>query len=161
MIFAVTLPTRSDRTTITIFAERKDFIAQLSGPIIKDHLFFYGIYNSRDVQSRDGYTALVSTLAPAATASATTRAYSCAVNPSYCLAFPDVSLGANLALAGSRYEVVRGRSPFYGAKIDAVIVDGQRLEATYFNTESVTRTSYYGTSAFSLGSGPIDVRGAI
>ncbi|USU07533.1 TonB-dependent receptor [Sphingomonadaceae bacterium OTU29MARTA1] len=135
------------------FSERKDFIAQLSGPIIKDHLFFYGIYNSRDVQSKFGSTALVSTLAPAATATATTRAYSCAVNPSFCLAFPDVSLAANLALAGSSYAVSRNTSPFFGGKVDAVIVDGQRLEATYFNTKSTTFTQYSGTSAFSLAGG--------
>ncbi len=31
--------------------DRKDVVAQLSGPIWKDHLFFYGIYNHRDIKS--------------------------------------------------------------------------------------------------------------
>lgn len=32
-------------------SDRLEAIAQLSGPIIKDHLFFYGLYNSRKVQT--------------------------------------------------------------------------------------------------------------
>lgn len=34
--------------------ERYDTVAQLSGPIIKDRLFFYGIYNHRNVESAGG-----------------------------------------------------------------------------------------------------------
>lgn len=36
------------------YHERQEFIAQLSGPIIKDHLFFYGLYNTRSITDRNG-----------------------------------------------------------------------------------------------------------
>lgn len=36
------------------YAERIDTIVQLSGPIWKDHLFFYGIYNHRNVKNGGG-----------------------------------------------------------------------------------------------------------
>jgi len=83
------------------YLERKEAVFQLSGPIIKDHLFFYGIYNTRDVQAFDA------------------------------------SLGAATA-ANNRQTRDRSRSPFYGGKLDAVIVDGQRLEFTYFNSTATT-----------------------
>src|SRR3546814_20516586 len=37
----------------------------------------------------------------------------------------------------------RTSSPFYAGKIDAVIVDGQRLEFTYFNTSGTTVRNIY------------------
>ncbi len=135
------------------FRERKDFIAQLSGPIIKDHLFFYGIYNSRDVQTGVGSTNAVSFAAPAATATAQARANSCQVNPTFCTAFAPLPLGANLVLAGSQYAKTRSTTPFYAGKLDAIIVDGQRLEFTYFNTGGRSETSYFGTTAFPLAGG--------
>ncbi|WP_394652165.1 carboxypeptidase regulatory-like domain-containing protein [uncultured Sphingomonas sp.] len=127
------------------FTERKDFIAQLSGPIIKDHLFFYGIYNSRDVQSNGGSTG---------TTSATgTGANGCATNPAFCTDFRDLRSVANLQLVGTGYTYQRSRSPFFGAKIDAVIVDGQRLEGTYFNTRSSAQSDLYGSALYTLASG--------
>ncbi|WP_235532893.1 carboxypeptidase regulatory-like domain-containing protein [Sphingomonas sp. Leaf412] len=36
------------------YTNRTDTVLQLSGPIIKDRLFFYGLYNFRDVTSRNG-----------------------------------------------------------------------------------------------------------
>jgi len=124
------------------YTERKEFIAQLSGPIIKDHLFFYGIYNSRDVQSGFGSTA---------TASSTgTGANGCATNPGSCATFGNLS-AANLQIAGTSYNVDRNTTPFYAGKIDAVIVDGQRLEATYFNTTGETLRQIYGTSGLTDG----------
>lgn len=135
------------------FRERKDFIAQLSGPIIKDHLFFYGIYNSRDVQTAVGSTSAVTNAAPAATATPQQRAVSCQVNPAFCTPFGALPAGANLVLAGSQYLVNRSTTPFYAGKLDAVIVDGQRLEFTYFNTGGQQNSQYYGTSAFALASG--------
>lgn len=125
-------------------ADRKEFIAQLSGPIIKDHLFFYGLYNARDVNTAGGATN---------TASASgTGAGGCASNPSYCLPYPGPS-AANLLLSGTGYTRTRNGSPFYGGKLDAIIVDGQRLEATYFNTGTVNVNDVYGTSLFGLAAG--------
>ena len=96
--------------------ERKESVFQLSGPIIKDHLFFYGIYNSRDVQSSDA------------------------------------SLGA-ANVANNRQTVDRNTSPFFGGKLDAVIVDGQRLEFTYFDSTSITnrRTYVFNTDTNTAG----------
>jgi hypothetical protein len=129
----------------SVYSERKDFVAQLSGPIIKDHLFFYGIYQSRDVQTAGGFTGAVSATG--------TGANGCATNPTMCVAFPALPAAANQVLSGTQYNVNRSRSPFYGAKIDAIIVDGQRLEFTYFNTESLNTRDIFGTSLFSLASG--------
>nr|WP_243843227.1 TonB-dependent receptor [Sphingomonas vulcanisoli] len=44
----------SGGTAANGLANRKETIAQLSGPIIKDHLFFYGLYNTRDVSNFQG-----------------------------------------------------------------------------------------------------------
>ncbi len=126
------------------FNERKEFIAQLSGPIIKDHLFFYGIYNSRNIVSGVGSTGAVSATA--------TGANGCATNPTVCANYPGPAT-AGLALAGTGFTRNTTNSPFYGGKIDAVIVDGQRLEFTYFNTESVTRNDTFGNGTFTLASG--------
>jgi len=126
------------------FSDRKDFIAQLSGPIIKDHLFFYGIYNARSVTSKSGQTGTVS--------STGTGANGCASNPLFCGTVADLA-SFNQAIVGTSYLVDRNDSPFYGGKIDAVIVDGQRLEATYWNTSGVTTRDIYGTSVYTLASG--------
>ncbi len=134
------------------YSERTDFIAQLSGPIIKDRLFFYGIYNARDVTNKGGTTGTASILAPAATATQAARNASCFVNPAFCNDFRDLR-SANLTLAGTGYTIQRNNSPFYGAKLDAVIIDGQRLEATYFNTEGVTNQRTFGTALFGLAEG--------
>jgi len=124
--------------------DRREFIAQLSGPIIKDHLFFYGLYNSRNIVTGVGSTGTT-------TASAT-GANGCTTNPTFCAAYPGPAT-AGLALVGTGYTRSTTNSPFYGGKIDAVIVDGQRLEFTYFNTESVTRSDTFGNGTFSLASG--------
>ncbi len=126
------------------YNERKEFIAQLSGPIIKDHLFFYGIYNSRNIVSGVGSTGTVT--------AATTGVNGCATNPTLCAAYPGPAT-AGLALVGTGFTRSTTNSPFYGGKVDAVIVDGQRLEFTYFNTESTTRNDTYGNATYSLASG--------
>lgn len=133
----------SDRDSF--YNEREDFIAQLSGPIIKDHLFFYGIYNARNVIAKGGTTGTTSAIG--------TGANGCATNPAFCTDFADLRSVANLALVGSGYTVQRSRSPFWGAKIDAVIVDGQRLEGTYFNTKGNAQTDLYGSALYTLASG--------
>ncbi|MBH9538877.1 TonB-dependent receptor [Novosphingopyxis sp. YJ-S2-01] len=96
--------------------ENTDMIAQLSGPIIKDHLFFYGLYNARDRRSQFATTT------------------------------PNFDGSGNLTSV-SPIAVFQDSTtnPFYAGKLDAVIVDGQRLEFTYFNTsgESLRRIFNY------------------
>ncbi|HEY0027762.1 MAG TPA: carboxypeptidase regulatory-like domain-containing protein [Allosphingosinicella sp.] len=141
------------------YLERKDTILQLSGPIIKDHLFFYGIYNFRDVQSGAGFTATGTSLDPRInpatglprTQTATQLAQSCFINPTMCSDFGDLR-NANLQIQGSQFLRDRNRSPFYGGKIDAVL-GRHRLEGTYFNTSGVTNRNVFGTSIFTLASG--------
>lgn len=99
------------------FRSRTDAIFQLSGPIIKDRLFFYAIYNARDVQSRDGSTNAASPLGT----------------------YP------NFIVSGNNYIIDRNRSPFWGAKIDAIPFDGQRLEFTYFDSSAVTQRQIFGS----------------
>src|SRR3546814_13904360 len=89
-------------------------IAQLSGPIIKDHLFFYGLYDARNVTSRFGST-----------------------SPSF------GPTGELEDVAGTFSYADRTSSPFYAGKIDAVIVDGQRLYFTYFTTYGTTVRNIY------------------
>lgn len=84
---------------------RADFY--VSGPIIKDHLFFYGLYESRNVKSGNGNIVR------------------------------DVNNAAVPGFVGS-YSTSRTSSPFFAAKVDAVITDGQRLEFTYFRTKGVS-----------------------
>ncbi len=91
----------------------------LSGPIIKDHLFFYGLYQSNNVEAAD--TLLT-------------------VNPNTTQVLANGTRQQVLPFGtGLRRTVDKFTSPFYGGKIDAVIVDGQRLEFTYFNSTQ-TRT---------------------
>ncbi len=126
------------------YSDRQEMIVQLSGPIIKDHLFFYGLYNARSITGKSGATG---------TTSATgTGVNGCATNPTFCGTSEDLR-SFNQAIVGTSYLVDRTSSPFYGGKIDAVIVDGQRLEATYFNTSNVTNRNIFGTSTYSLASG--------
>lgn len=126
------------------YSDRHEFIAQLSGPIIKDHLFFYGIYNARDIRSGQGYTGVASATG--------TGANGCASNPALCANFADLSTFGQ-QIVGTSYSQNRNTSPFWGAKVDAVIVDGQRLEGTYWNTTGRTIENVYGTSQYSLASG--------
>lgn len=91
----------------------KQTIFYLSGPIIKDHLFFYGMYQSNDEQRGDTFLTIVNNGVSTANGTRT--------------GLPPYSLGN-----GRTY--FRNRSPFFGGKIDAVVVDGQRLEFTYINT---------------------------
>lgn len=100
------------------YLEDKQAIFNLSGPIIKDRLFFYGLYMTNDRQSGD--TLLTS-------------------NPS--------ATSGGVAVApystGLRREERRMRSPFWGGKLDAIITDGHRLEFTYFDSSQVTRINSY------------------
>lgn len=139
--------------------DRTDTIFQLSGPIIKNHLFFYGIYNFRDVTSAGGLTGTADSLDPRinpATGLPRTRTQaqldaSCFINPTACRDFGDLR-NANLVLQGTQYFRDRNDSPFYGGKLDAVLGD-HRLEGTYFNTSGTTNRNVFGTALFSLASG--------
>ena len=137
-------PNVFNRDNDSTFQSRRDFIAQLSGPIIKDHLFFSAIYQSRDNQDGGGFVGTSSTT--------TTGANACTTNPTVCTDFGNLR-AANLTLAGTQFRTDRSRSPFYGIKVDAVIVDGQRIEGTYFNTSNQITRDIFGTSLFTLASG--------
>jgi Carboxypeptidase regulatory-like domain len=105
------------------YSETKQMIAQLSGPIIKDRLFFYGLYQSNDNQFGD--TLLTG-------------------QPNTVLRPPAIDIRTGLPVTtvtvvppystGLRREVARTRKPFFAAKFDAIPLDGHRLEFTYFNT---------------------------
>ena len=107
----------------TDYRERLQTNFYLSGPIIKDHLFFYGLYQSNDFTSGD--TSLISNANTSLLLANGTRQ-----------AVPPFS-------TGNFRNVVTTNSPFYGGKLDAVIVDGQRLEFTYFNTKSTQYSDNY------------------
>ena len=98
--------------------DRTDMVAQLSGPVIKDRLFFYALYNVRNVTTKRGLVALRSTNN---------------VTPT------DVR--------GTQYFIDKSDDPFYAFKIDAVPFDGQRLEFTYFNSTATTLRTTFGTAA--------------
>ncbi len=84
-------------------------IVNLSGPIIKDRVFFYGFYQMNSIKTGD---TLLTT------------------NPNTLVsgvAVPPYSTGL-------RREVRKNQSPYYGGKIDIIPFDGHRLEGTYFNS---------------------------
>lgn len=98
--------------------ETIQMIANLSGPIIKDKLFFYGFYQTNYIKSGDTLlTAQPNVTEPDPTSSVP---------------------GARRAVApfstGLRREQRTMRSPFYGGKIDFLPFEGHRLEFTYFNS---------------------------
>jgi hypothetical protein len=72
----------------------------LSGPIIKDRLFFYGLYNPNYTKQQD------------------------------------------TSFLNSRRVTQTNKSPFFGGKIDAVILDGHRLEGTYFRNAQTNVVDY-------------------
>lgn len=109
------------------FTELKQMSVNLSGPIIKNRLFFYAFYRTND--SEQGDTALT-------------------VNPNTIVggvAVPPYSTGL-------RRVNQRTRSPFYGGKVDALLFEGHRLEATYFNSTQTTRQDSYGVTDANGGS---------
>lgn len=104
----------------TDYRDSKQTNIYLSGPIIKDHLFFYGLYQSNDTRTGDTYlNSNPNTVIPVFNQSG-------------------VQTGTQTIVpfsTGNVRTTTRTSSPFFGGKIDAVIVDGQRLEFTYFNTK--------------------------
>lgn len=108
-------------------SERTDAVFQLSGPIIKDRLFFYGLYNARNITSSTAVTALAAGSTP-----------------------------ANPRILGSQYFRESTTSPFYGFKVDGIITDGHRVEGTFFDTRNFTQRDVYGTAAQATRGGRYD-----
>lgn len=96
----------------TLYRRNRDYVEDtkqamfsLSGPIIKDHLFFYGLYQSNDYSwARTELTAINNRPNTAPYSLGESRVYS------------------------------HNQSPFFGGKLDAIITAGHRLEFTYINT---------------------------
>jgi hypothetical protein len=142
-------------------AHRINSTFYLSGPIIKDRLFVYGLYEARNVTSTDTITSI--------------RRQCSAVTVGG-VALPEGNqscssaqrLSNNFERVGSRLDRSSGSSPFYAIKVDAIPFDGHRLEATYFNTTGKTNVDAFGYNAFetfnaaspALGSGAPGVPGA-
>ncbi|WP_298089732.1 TonB-dependent receptor [uncultured Sphingomonas sp.] len=108
--------------------DTKQAIFSLSGPIIKDHLFFYGFYQTSNYRQED------TGLAANANSSIEIRNSQGVLTGRQ--AIPPFS-------TGTFRNVYRIASPSYGGKIDAVIMDGQRLDFTYFNTKNRSTTTQY------------------
>lgn len=107
--------------------QRIDTIVQLSGPIIKDRLFLYALYNNRNVTSGTAVTALAAGTTP-----------------------------ANPRLLGSQFFRESSDSPFYAFKVDGIITDGHRVEGTFFDTRNLTTRDVFGTAAQATRGGRYD-----
>ncbi|MDG5487909.1 TonB-dependent receptor [Sphingomonas sp. BGYR3] len=125
-----TLIEQNDQDTRETF----ETLVSLSGPIIKDRLFFYAFYQHNNVSSGDTLLTVApsTVLRPAATGGAPV------INP-----VTGQVVTAPIAFApystGLRREEVNFDSPFYGGKLDFIPFDGHRLEFTYFNSERITK----------------------
>lgn len=121
-----TLIDRNDQDT----RETQQAIFSLSGPIIKDRLFFYGFYQTNYIKSGD--TLLT-------------------VNPNTTVDDPNSADPADrLPVApystGLRRLQDTTKTPFYGGKIDFLPFDGHRIEFTYFNSTTKTLRNSYGVT---------------
>ena len=110
-----TLIDQNDRDT----GETITAIGHLSGPIIKDKLFFFGFYQNNFVKSGD---TLLTTNPNTVVSGVAVAPYS----------------------TGLRREERKTTSPFYGGKIDFLPFDGHRFEATYFNSSFDRTLQSYG-----------------
>lgn len=90
-----------------------------SGPIIKDRLFFYGLYEARDIESTNAITS-----------------------------FSRIGTTDNFNQVGTRFDKTKSGSPFYAFKIDAIPLDDHRLEFTYFDTSGKQTTDNFDYTAF-------------
>jgi outer membrane receptor protein involved in Fe transport len=96
-------------------AEVKDYTAYLGGPLWRDHLFFFGVYNVRDVEQE----------------SARSRSFA------YSTSTGAITPGSTLSQSVSAYD-----DPRWAVKLDLVVNPDHRLEATFINdkTTTVSRT---------------------
>lgn len=110
-------------------------IFNLSGPIIKDRLFFYGFYQTNNIKTADTFL----------------------TNNSNTILFPgdrDPRTGTVVTKAtalpvystGDQRTNRISTKPYYGGKIDFIPFDGHRLEATYFNSSQTTNLTNYSSS---------------
>ena len=95
-VFSENSREEADRINTTFYA---------SGPIIKDRLFVYGLYETRNVTSTNTLTG-----------------------------YSRIGLTDSFRQSGVRLDQDSTSSPFYAVKVDAIPLDGQRLEFTYFNS---------------------------
>jgi len=91
----------------------------LSGPIIKDRLFFYGLVETRNITSENAITS-----------------------------FTRVGTTDEFNQTGTRFDRTTSKSPFYAFKVDAIPLDGHRLEFTYFDTSGTSVTNNFDYTAF-------------
>ncbi|MBU4434354.1 MAG: carboxypeptidase regulatory-like domain-containing protein [Alphaproteobacteria bacterium] len=99
----------------------KDMIFEAGGPIIRDHLFLYGLAQIRSLETNPGNLATRS-------ASATVAGES--------------------ANGSQNLTEDRSGQAFYGAKLDGYLTSRQHLEATYFRTNDITKRRVYGYNQF-------------
>jgi len=94
-------------------SESKDYTVYLGGPIIRDHLFFFGTYNIRDVEAEGAWS----------------RSFA------YNSANGVITPGSTYSQAISSYD-----DPRWAVKLDFVINPDHRIEATIFNDETTTES---------------------
>lgn len=112
-------------------ADRINTSVYLSGPIWKDRLFFYGLYEFRNVTS---------------TNTVTSRRRQCMDGTQNCATAQRLS--DDFEIVGVRQDSSSTKSPFYALKLDAIPIDGHRLEGTYFNTSGVQNVDSYGYNVY-------------
>lgn len=94
-------------------SEVKDYTAYIGGPLWKDHLFLFGVYNIRDVE----------------TSGARSRTYA------YSASNPNGVAGATRTQSYASYD-----DPRWAVKLDFVLNPQHRVEATVINDETTTTT---------------------
>ena len=102
-----------------------------SGPIIKDRLFIYALYEARHITSDNTITSY---------------RRQCLNGQQTCTTAQRTS--DNFERVGVRYDQNTTNSPFYAVKIDAIPIDGQRLEFTYFDTSGSTSRKSFGYNSY-------------
>lgn len=117
--------------------ERINSTFYASGAIIKDRLFFYGLYEARNVKSTNTITSLRRQCLPALGQPEGNQVCTNANR-----------LSDNFEVVGSRFDRNSTSSPFYAVKVDAIPIDGHRFEATYFNTTSTTNQDSFNYNTF-------------
>lgn len=113
-------------------SETKDYTIHAGGPLWRDHLFFFGVYNIRDVQQEGARTR----------------------NHSYNAGTGVITPGATMSQTVTSYD-----DPRWAVKLDAVINPDHRLEATFIDDTTVTtsqvRTFSAATGALTSTADPV------